>query len=187
VAKDVQTKGVQVVKQRPAIVAKEKEVQEIKDKLERAKTVVLIDYRGINTAEVYELRNEFRDAGVEYKVYKNTLVKRALHEMGHKDFDEALNGTTGFIFSYADEVTGAKIISDAIVKYKKMSIKCGLVDGAYTDAVGVKTLATLPPKEVLIAQLLGMLNQPITGLAGVLAAILKQPLYVLQRIAEKQA
>lgn len=171
-----------------ARLAKQEEVAAIKDKLQRAKSVVLVNYKGLTVAEDTALRNEFRKNDVEYKVLKNTLVKRAFNDLGYTQFDEALNGTTSVAFSFSDEVAAAKIVEENAKKLNgKLESKCGLVDGNYIDANGVKALAALPPKEELIAKMLGSINAPISSFVGVLAATLRSFVYAVKAVADKKA
>ena len=156
--------------------AKVEKVAEIKGKLENASSIVLLDYKGLTVAEDTALRNEFRKAGVTYHVYKNRLVKIALNEMGYTQFDDALNGPTAVAMGSEDIAAPARIAFDKQKAYKKMAVKCGLVDGKYLDEEGCKTLSTLPNREGLISQILGLLQAPMSGLARALAAV-----------AEKQA
>ena len=156
--------------------AKVEKVAEIKGKLEQASSIVLLDYKGLTVAEDTALRNEFRKAGVTYHVYKNRLVKIALNEMGYNQFDDALNGPTAVAMGSEDIAAPARIAFDKAKAYKKMAVKCGLVDGKYLDEEGCKTLSTLPNREGLISQILGLLQAPMSGLARALAAV-----------AEKQA
>ena len=156
--------------------AKVEKVAEIKGKLEQASSIVLLDYKGLTVAEDTALRNEFRKAGVTYHVYKNRLVKIALNEMGYNQFDDALNGPTAVAMGSEDIAAPARIAFDKQKAYKKMAVKCGLVDGKYLDEEGCKTLSTLPNREGLISQILGLLQAPMSGLARALAAV-----------AEKQA
>lgn len=151
-------------------------VAEIKEKLEKASSFVLLDYKGLTVAEDTELRSAFRKSGVTYHVYKNRLVKIALNEMGYTQFDEALNGPTAVAMGSDDIAAPAKIALEKAKAFKKMEVKCGLVDGSYLDKEGCNTLATLPSREGLISQILGLLQSPVAGLARALAAI-----------AEKQA
>lgn len=146
-------------------------VDEIKGKLEKSKSVVFVNYKGLNVEEVTKLRAEFRNNNSEYKVYKNRLLLRALNELGIKGTDAHLNGTTSVAFGYEDEVMPAKIIMDAVKETKKMSVKFGLIDGEIVDDAYIKNIASLPSKEVLIAQLLSMLNGPTSALARALNAI----------------
>ena len=108
--------------------AKREIVDGIKDKIQRASSFVIIDYKGLTVAEDTQLRNEFRKAEVEYKVLKNTLVKIALNELGYTDFDEALNGPTAIAFSYGDAIAPAKVAVSNIKKLNKMQVKCGMLD-----------------------------------------------------------
>jgi len=146
-------------------------VEEIKGKLQAAKSVVFVDYAGLNVAEADKLRKDFRQKQAEYKVYKNRLLLRALEELGISGTDAHLNGTTSVAFCYEDEVTAAKLIADTIKATKKMSVKFGLLNGVVVDSKYVQTLSQLPTKEVLIAQLLSVLNGPMSALARALDAI----------------
>lgn len=151
-------------------------VAEIKEKLQNASSFVLLDYKGISVAEDTELRSEFRKNGVTYHVYKNRLVKIALNELGYTQFDDALNGPTAVAMGSTDIAAPAKIALEKSKAFKKMEVKCGLVDGSFLDKEGCTTLATLPSREGLISQILGLLQSPVAGLARAIAAI-----------AEKQA
>jgi large subunit ribosomal protein L10 len=151
--------------------AKVEKVAEIKEKLEKASSFVLVDYKGLTVAEDTAMRSEFRQSGVSYHVYKNRLMKIALNELGYSDFDEALNGPTAIALGSTDLAAPARIAIDKAKAYKKMTIKCGFVDGKYLDAKGCETLAKLPSKEGLISQVLGLLQAPVAGFARVIAAI----------------
>ena len=144
---------------------KQKQVEDIKAKISAAKSLVIIDYMGLNVAEDTAFRKQLRDAGVDYQVLKNRLVKRAFDDLGYTQFDEALNGPTAVAFSDTDAVAPAKIIVENIKKLNKMKAKCGMVEGEYLDEAGVKAIAAIPPREVLIAKMLGSMQSPITGLA----------------------
>ena len=151
--------------------AKVEKVAEIKEKLEKASSFVLVDYKGLTVAEDTAMRSEFRQSGVSYHVYKNRLMKIALNELGYSDFDEALNGPTAIALGSTDLAAPARIAIDKAKAYKKMTIKCGFVDGKFLDAKGCETLAKLPSKEGLISQVLGLLQAPVAGFARVIAAI----------------
>ena len=144
---------------------KQKQVEDIKAKISAAKSLVIIDYMGLNVAEDTAFRKQLRDAGVDYQVLKNRLVKRAFDDLGYTQFDEALNGPTAVAFSDTDAVAPAKIIVENIKKLNKMKAKCGLVEGKYMDENGVKAVASIPSREILIAKMLGSMQSPITGLA----------------------
>ena len=163
-------------------------VQEIKDRFERAGSVVLVDYRGINVAQVTELRRQFRQAGVEYVVLKNTLVKRALGELNISAIDRLLEGPSAFAFGYNDPVAPAKVLDDFITKTKieHLQVKGALVDGQFIDVSGVKALASLPSKDILIAKMMGSLNAPISNFVGVLSATLRSLVYALEAVRKQK-
>ena len=142
-------------------------VQDIKDKISRAKSVIFVDYKGINVANDTDLRNKLREAGCEYHVYKNRLVKLALDELNITCLDDKLQGTLAVAFSFDGETEAANVLNKAADK-DQISMKFGMVGGSFVDEAALKALANLPSKEVLIAQLLGMLQAPATGLCRVL-------------------
>ena len=140
----------------------------IADKIARAKSMVVVDYNGVTVAEDTALRKKMRESNIEYVVLKNTLVKRAFHDIGNHDFDEALNGPSAFAFSYDDEVAAAKTVAECGKGFKdKFKVKCGYVDGGYLDVNGVNALAALPSKEELVAKLMGSMNAPASNFVGV--------------------
>lgn len=149
-------------------------VAEIKEKIQNAKCIVMIDYKGISVKNDTELRNTFRKAGVEYKVLRNTMVRKAFNELGITDFDKDLNGTTAVAFSNSDIVAPAKIVIDMAKKIPQVVAKCGFVENKRIDANGVKALASIPSKEVLLAQLLGLLTSPMRSLAIAINEIAKK-------------
>jgi large subunit ribosomal protein L10 len=167
-------------------IAKEQVVNEIKEKFQRAEAVVLVDYRGLNVAEVTELRKRFREAGADYKVYKNTLMTRALTELGIEELIPYLTGPNAVALGYDDPVVPAKIISEFAKDHEKLEIKAGMISRKVIGAEGIKSLASLPSKEVLVAQVLGGLNAPITGFVNVLQGNIRNLVYALNAIAEKK-
>lgn len=156
------------------LAAKEEQVEAIKAKISSAKSIVVIDYMGLNVAEDTAFRKALRGAGVDYQVLKNRLVKRAFNELGYTVFDEALNGPSAVAFSATDAIAPAKIIVESIKKLNKMKAKCGMVEGEFLDENGVKAIAAIPPREVLIAKMLGSMQSPITKLAVCLSKIAEQ-------------
>lgn len=151
--------------------AKKVVVEEIKNNIQNAKSIVLIDYRGITVAEDTALRKEFRQNNVVYKVYKNRLFKKACEELEITGFDSYLEGTTAFAFGMDEETVAPRIAKKQIKAINKMEIKAGYCDGEVIDAVAVDKLASIPSKEQLIANLLAMLNAPVSALARALQAI----------------
>ena len=165
--------------------AKKVLVEEIKEKLGRAKSVTFVDYNALTVAEDMEMRREYKKNGSEYKVYKNKLLLLALNELGINGAENYLNGTTAVAFSYDDEVSGAKITCQTAEKTKKLTVKFGLLNGNFVESKEIEALAKLPSKEVLIAKLLGTLNAPISGLARVCIAPVEGLARALNAIATK--
>lgn len=165
--------------------AKKVIVEEIKDKLSKAKSVTFVDYNALTVAEDTEMRRLYKKNGSEYKVYKNKLLLLALNELGIKGAEQYLNGTTAVAFSYDDEVSGAKITCETAEKTKKLTVKFGLLNGNFVESKEIEALAKLPSKEVLVATLLRTLNAPITGLARVSIAPVEGLARALNAIATK--
>lgn len=154
--------------------AKKDVVEGLKEQIQKASGLVVIDYRGLTVAQDTEFRAEFRKNNVEYKVIKNRMMKLALNELGYHEFDEALNGPSAVAISYDDVVAPAKVVAESIKKFNKMEIKAGLADGKYATVDEVVALSKIPNKETLIGQLLGMLTSPMRSLAVVLNEHAKQ-------------
>ena len=157
-----------------AIEMKKAVVAEIKEKLVNAKSVVLVDYRGLTVAEVTELRNQCRKAGVEYAVLKNTMVNLAAKEAGIEGLEAFLKGPTAVAFGMEDAVAPAKVLTEFIKKTKKTEVKCGLLDGQILDAAGVEALAAIPSREVLIAKIMGSMMSAVSKFVYVVEAIRKK-------------
>ena len=157
-----------------AIEMKKAVVAEIKEKLVAAKSVILIDYRGLTVAEVTELRNQCRKAGVEYAVLKNTMVNLAAKEAGIEGLEGFLKGPTAVAFGMEDAVAPAKVLTEFIKKTKKTEVKCGLLDGQILDAAGVEALAAIPSREVLIAKIMGSMMSAVSKFVYVVEAIRKK-------------
>lgn len=156
-------------------------VSEIKEKLSQAKAVVLANNKGLSVADAVKLRKDLRAAEVELKVAKNTLIRIAAQELGIEGLDSLLEGPTTLAFSYTDEVTAAKKLSEFITKDRnpKLELKGGILEGRVIDVSGVKELAELPPKDVLIAQVLGGIQAPLAGVVGAVGGILAQVVYAV--------
>lgn len=167
---------------------KQATVAELQEKLTQAKGAVLINYRGLTVAQDTKLRRKFREAGVEYKVVKNTLTRIAAQEVGIQGMDTYLEGPTAMALSTVDPVAPAKIISEFIKesKLQNIEVKAGLVEGKVIDANGVKALANLPPREVLIAQVLAGFQTPIVGIVNVLQGTIRNAVYVLEAIRKQK-
>lgn len=162
-----------------AIEMKSAMVSEIVEKLNTAASVVVVDYKGLTVEEVTELRKQMREAGVDYKVYKNTLVRRAAKEVEGEQFanfnDELLVGPNAIAFGYEDPVAPARILKGFMDKNpNKINLKMGVVEGEFYDEAKILELAEIPSKEALIAKLLGSLQAPVSNFVYLLDAIAKK-------------
>ena len=154
--------------------AKRQVIDEIKSKIAESKSVVFINYQGINVEQDTKLRKSFRDRNVDYKIYKNRLIKIALDELGIKDYDSThLEGTTSVAFS-KDEVAAANVLFEAKKDVKCLESKFGVVAGETVDSAKIEELSKIPSREVLISKLLFMLNYPASSLARVINEIAKK-------------
>ena len=167
---------------------KQRQVSEIRERFDRAKSVILTDYRGINVADMTVLRKQLREAGIEFKVLKNTLVKIALEGKDVDELNDSLQGPTALAFGYEDPVTAAKILSDFSKDHKDNLpvVKAGMLEGKAIDAAGVKALADLPSREVLLAMVLGGMQAPITGFVRASNGIVSSLVYALNAVREKK-
>lgn len=160
---------------RKALEVKSLVVSEIVEKLNNSSSAVVVDYKGLTVAEVTELRKVMREAGVDYKVYKNTLVRRAAQEVGIEQFnDELLVGTNAIAFGYEDPVAPARILKKFIETHPKMKLKMGIVEGEFYDEAKIMELANIPSREELIAKLLGSLRAPVSNFVYLVDAIAKK-------------
>ena len=159
-----------VLSEKQAIVAS------LVDTLQSASAGVFVDYKGITVAEDTALRAELRENGVEYSVVKNTLVRRAIDQVGMGELDSILNGTTSLALSHGDPIAPMRVINKFAKQFngEKFTIKAGFMDGKVLSLDEIKALAELPSKEVLQAQVLGTMLAPITSLAIVIKAICEQ-------------
>ena len=146
-------------------------IDEIKDKFERAESVVVIDYIGITVAEADEMRRKLREANVDYTVYKNTLVKRAIAGTNNESLAEILDGPSAFAFSYDDATAPARVLNDSIKEYKKMEFKGGIVEGEFYDKDAIQQIASIPSRDVLISKFMGSIQSPISSFARVVKQI----------------
>lgn|SRR5690554_410185 len=166
--------------------SKKQIVEEISDKLQRAASAVLTDYRGLNVSEATQLRKELREAGVEYRVLKNTLTKLAVDKVGLSELKKDLVGPTAIAFSYDDPVAPAKILTKFAKEHKKLELKSGVVEGKVIDVSGIAALADLPSREVLLAQVLAGFQGPISGFVNVLQGNLRNFACVINAIKEQK-
>ena len=153
---------------------KEAKVAEIKEKLQKAQGVVLSQYKGLNVEDDTLLRKNLREAGVEYKVYKNTLVILAARELGIEGIVTHLQGPISIAFGYEEPTVAARVLNEFAKTHKKLELKAAIIQGQVFDGAQVNELASIPPRDVLIAKLLGSFKAPISNLAYVLNSIKEQ-------------
>lgn len=168
---------------------KQEKVAEMTEKVRNAESMVVVSYKGITVEEITALRAKCRQNGVDYVVYKNNLMVRALDSLDVHDFDHLLVGPCAYAFSNTDAIAPAKVLSEHIAQAKndKISIKAGLVEGTYMDARSVEALAKLPSREVLVSKIMGSLNAPITNFVGVLSATLRSLVYAVDAVRKQKA
>ena len=160
---------------REALQIKSQVVAEIVEKLQKSSSTIVVDYKGLTVEEVTELRKKMREAGVEYKVYKNTLVRRAAQEVGITEFnDELLVGTNAIAFGYEDPIAPARVIKDFMEAHPKMKLKMGVVEGTFYSESQIVEFANIPPREVLLAKLLGSLKAPMSNFVYLVDALVKE-------------
>ena len=149
-------------------------VQEIKDNLEGAKSVVLVDYLGVTVDQDTKLRRSLREANVIYKVYKNTMVNLAIEGTEFADLAKDLEGPTALAISKEDATAPARVVAKAAKDFKALSLKSGVVEGTYYDEAGINVIATIPSREELLSKFLGSLQSPITNFARVINQVAEQ-------------
>ena len=151
-------------------------VDQISEELNGAKAAVLVDYRGITVEQDTELRKQLREAGVVYKVYKNTMINFAVKGTEFEELSKHLEGPTAIAISKEDATAPARILFNFSKNAPKLELKAGVVDGTYYDEKGIQVIATIPSREELLSKLLGSMQSPITNFAR-----------VIKQIAEKDA
>ena len=156
------------------IETKQQVVTEIADKLRASKSTIVVDYRGLTVSEATELRKQLREAGVEFKVYKNSLTRRAAESAEMAELNEFLTGPNAIAFSNEDVVAPAKVLNDFATKHEALEIKAGVIEGKLVTLDEVKSIATLPSREGLLSMLLSVLQAPIRNLALATKAVAEQ-------------
>jgi len=162
------------VKMSSIIEQKQQIVSDIADKLKASKSTIVVDYRGLTVSEVTELRKQLREAGVEFKVFKNSMTRRAAEIAELSGLNDALTGPNAIAFSNEDVVAPAKILNDFAKKHEALEIKAGVIEGNVASVEDVKALAELPSREGLLSMLLSVLQAPIRNLALATKAVADQ-------------
>jgi len=166
---------------------KEAQVELIQEKLSQAQAVVLADYRGLTVDEMTELRKKLRDAGVEFRVVKNTLARLAVRKANIEGLDSHLEGPTAMAFGDKDPVAPAKVLHTFARGHKNLELKMGLLENKILSRQELEALATLPAREVLLTQLAGVMQAPLRNLGMVLSAPIRNMAYTLEAVRKKQA
>ena len=146
-------------------------VAEIAEVLNGAKSAVVVDYRGLTVEQDTALRKQLREAGVTYKVYKNTMMKRAFEGTEFEGLEGCLEGPSAIAISKEDATAPARVLAEFAKKADKLELKGGVVEGTYYDAAGIGVIASIPSRDVLLGRLLGSMQSPITNFARVLNQI----------------
>ncbi len=164
-------------------------IAEVKELIDNANAVYLTDYSGIQVSDINDIRNEFRNEGVKYKVFKNTLFKRALDESGkYSKLSDHLVGMTGYAFATSENpVAPAKVIKKYFDNIKKLSLKACYIEDQYYDGSSLNELASLPSKKEIIASIMGSLNSPASGIVGAINAVMRDLVSVVDQISKREA
>lgn len=166
--------------------ARVEEVERLKERLRDAKSMVLTDYRGLTVAEITALRQALREVSAEYRVVKNSLAQLAAQELGIVELERYLKGPTAVAFGSGDLVATAKILTAFSKKAPVLQVKAGVVDGQLLPREEVLAMAELPPREVMLARLLGVMAAPLRGLVTVLSGSLRGLVVGLDQVRQKR-
>jgi large subunit ribosomal protein L10 len=168
------------------ITEKQSIVEDIKDRFEKSKVVIVTDYKGLDVISINSLRRQLREADCEYRVVKNTLLRRASEDTDIAVIKDTFTGPNAVTFSYEDPVAPAKVLTEFAKSNDNLEIKVGFMDGKMLDANAVKALSALPSREVLLSQLLSAMNGVPGAFVRTLNGILGQMLNVLMAIKEQK-
>ncbi|MFH1563976.1 MAG: 50S ribosomal protein L10 [Nitrospirota bacterium] len=171
---------------RPAIIRKEKLVNEIKEKLTRISSAILTDFRGLTVKELTDLRCQLKAANIDYKIIKNNLMFRAVKESDLETLKHYLQGPTAIAFGVDDPTIPVKILMNFVKEYKKLEIKAGIIQGRVFNAQELTQISKLPSREILLAQFIGGIQAPLAGLVNVLSGTIRGLLNVLKAVEEKK-
>jgi large subunit ribosomal protein L10 len=166
--------------------AKRATVAELKDEIAGSNAAIVADYRGLTVGELATIRRALREQGIRYRVVKNRLAKIAANEAGRTELVDLLDGPTGLALGGRDEVTLAKSFLDAVRPYRTVTVRGGLIGERRIGTDEVTRLAALPPREILLAQLAGGVAAPLSGLASVISAPLRNLGYALSQLAAQK-
>ncbi|MBI5399799.1 50S ribosomal protein L10 [Candidatus Saganbacteria bacterium] len=166
---------------------KQQLVDQLKEKIEKARVLVISDYRGVTVSEITGLRRKLLKEKSEFKIVKNTLLQRALAASGFTDLDQHLSGPTAILFGYQDPIAPIKLLVEYVEEIEKGQVKGGIVERRVVDIKGIAALSKLPPKEVLIAKVIGGFKSPLYGLVNVLQGNIRKLVYVFNAVKDKKS
>ena len=162
-------------------------LEDTRKRITDVRGIYLADFTGMTVQSLSLLRKKCREQGVQFRVIKNTLIKRAFHERGIRELDEHLAGPTGLVFSPANEMAPAKILSDFAKEFEKPRVKAAVVDGRLYDQKAVARLAALPSREVLLSQLIGTFIAPMSTFLGAVSALLATPAHMADALHREKS
>ncbi len=166
---------------------KEQVLQDLVQKFQEAKSVFFTEYKGLSVAQMADVRSQMREKGVECKVAKKTLIRRAAKQVKDLDLDsDLLPGPIRLVFSYEYEIAGPKVVKDLSKKFEALSLTGGIMEDELIDKQTAEQYAAIPSKEELYAKLVGSMKSPISGFHGVLHGVMRQFVGTLQAIADKK-
>jgi large subunit ribosomal protein L10 len=166
---------------------KQEIVEHLKGQLQGSSAVICVNFGGVNVEKTTTFRRQLQELSGTYRVVKNTLAKRAIEGTGYQELDQFLVGPTGLVFCGDEPTAPAKVITKFAEQTEGgFQIKGGMIEGIVFDAQGIETVATIPPRQELLAQLVASLESPLNGLVGTLQGVINEFAYTLQAIAEKQ-
>ncbi len=161
---------------------KERMLGEITEELKKAELVIISDYRGLNVKAINDLRGRLRKEECLYRITKNTLNRLACKAAGVEQLEDYFQGPTAIAYSKADPVAAAKVFSDFAKENEALVVKGGILSGQLLDAQAIKALGEIPPRDVLLARIVGGFQAPIAGLANVLQGTLRQLVYTVDAV-----
>lgn len=165
---------------------KQEKIQAYKSNFEKAKVVILSDYKGLSVEEIQKLRRALQNENSDYTVTKNTLCKIAVEGTKFEALKDALTGTTAVAFGFEDEVAPAKVLAKFIKESKKGAILGAVLDGKFLSADDAKKLADLPSREELYAKILGSINSPASGIANSINGVMRNLVYAMEQVRKQK-
>lgn len=159
---------------RPAMVEKQKIIDQIHSQVTTAKTTIVVQFQGLDVSSLSELRKELRDTGAEIKIYKNNLFDRALANTEFNALSKELIGPNAFVFGFENDLNTAKVLANFAKKNKLLKLKAGIFENQVVSQQKLVVIASLPPKEILLSMMLNCLQAPVQKLAATIKAVAEQ-------------